>query len=97
MTACADQNQTFVKLKRTFTKAILERQSRNAFDHETGELEWIIFERAQVHMMVNTLRSRNGGETVSIERIGQVERSAIGHVNYLEKLALRCTDLAYED
>lgn len=92
----SDHRKAFFKLKDTLQTATGERSKRRDFDTESGELGWVIFERQQMHSAVNKLRAKAGLAPVPIERIERAEMSASGHIDYVEKFALRCADLVIE-
>lgn len=81
------------QLELAFQRAAAEREKRQGFDAETGELGWIIHERAVMHGTVNRIRAERGLDPVPMSDIEVVERSAQGHSDYAWKFVLRCADL----
>lgn len=83
---------------RRLLAALLEeadlRSSRNGFDDESRELEWVVAERQRMLAEVNDIRRAAGAEPVTVEQIENAERPAIGHVDYATKFALYCAELA---
>ncbi|WP_157831590.1 hypothetical protein [Microbacterium hominis] len=70
------------------------RSSRNGFDDESGELEWVVSERQRMLAEVNGIRRSTGADPVTAEQIKNAERPAIGHSDYATKFALYCAELA---
>lgn len=82
--------------RNTLMTAAEERSSRQGFDAATGELEWVLHERAVLLAEVNRIRAEIGGDPVDADAIEDVERGALGHVDYVTKFALYCAELALE-
>lgn len=89
-----DFTRTLGKFARTFAGAAAQRNARPDFDPVTQELGWVAFEREQMHQLVNTEREARGLPPVSAADIERVETSASGHIDYAQKFALGCTELA---
>lgn len=51
-------------------------------------------ERRRMRESVNRWRIRLAMPRVSAEEIERIEATAVGHIDYAEKFALRCADLA---
>lgn len=77
---------------RELSKAQQERPKRQGVT-DTGELEWIVFERDKLLELINLRRARLGAPAVNMEAVGRIENSAVGHVDYTSKLALRAAEL----
>lgn len=58
------------------------------------ECGWVAFERETMHRAVNDVRAENGLDEIPIEPVLRAERLAVGHVDYSEKFALYCAELA---
>lgn len=81
------------QLHLAFQRAAAEREKRRDFDAATGELGWVLHERAVMHATVNRIRAERGLDPVPLSDIEIVERSAQGHTDYAAKFVLRCADL----
>lgn len=81
------------QIEAAFSRAAAERGARNDFDLVTGELGWVLHERAVMHGTVNRLRGERGLAPVPVSDIEAVERSAQGHIDYAAKFVLRCAEL----
>lgn len=55
---------------------------------------WVHYEREQMTTAVNAARTNRGLEPVTLEDVARVERMACGHVDYFQKYALYCAELA---
>lgn len=93
MTRAALFDDARLELSLAFDRAAAERSKRDQFDPATGELGWVLHERAVMHGTVNRVREDRGLPPVPVEEIERVERSAQGHIDYASKFALRCADL----
>ncbi len=58
------------------------------------ELEWVIYERKVMFRVINAVRLQRERPQVTIEEVRRVERCAVGHVDYSQKFALYCAELA---
>lgn len=67
-----------------------EKRGRTAED----ELEWVQYEREVMWHLVNEVRAKNGAAPVPIEEVKRVENFAVGHIDYSQKFALYCAELA---
>lgn len=81
------------QLQMAFERAAGSREDRQAFDPVTGELGWVLHERAVMHGTVNRIREGRGLAPVPVSDIEKVERSALGHSDYGHKFVLRCAEL----
>lgn len=89
-------SQDLDSLRATLSRAQRERPQRREFIPIEGggsELGWVLHEREQMLLAVNTLRAASGKEPVSIEDLLAVESRACGHVDYTTKFAIGCADL----
>ena len=86
--------RAYAQLRQTFASAAEERSARPGIDPEAGEFAWVLFERAQMHAGVNAIRARNGLPELTMEEVAAVESTAMGHIDYAEKYAFRCAELA---
>lgn len=80
----------------TLMNAAADRSSRQRFDAATGELEWVLHERAVLLSEVNRVRAETGGAPVEADAIEDAEQGALGHVDYATKFALYCAELALD-
>ncbi len=55
---------------------------------------WVLFERDAMRAAVDAERAARGLPPVEPDRIIRVERLACGHVDYMEKYALYCAEMA---
>lgn len=62
--------------------------------HIGDELEWVIYEREVMLRAVNAVRLQRDCSAVIVEEVRRVERCASGHVDYSQKFALYCAELA---
>lgn len=78
--------------RRELAKAQQERPARPGVT-DSGELEWVVFEREKLLELVNARRAKLGMPAVDMAAVMRVETSAVGHVDYTQKLALGAADL----
>lgn len=55
---------------------------------------WVHYEREQMTSAVNTARTNRGLEPVTLADVARVEQQAVGHVDYFQKFAFYCSELA---
>ena len=77
---------------RVLSAAQEERHLRQAW--VDGELGWVLYEREVMLAEVNRLRAQRGLDRIHMDRLRRVERMAEGHIDYSEKFALYCAELA---
>lgn len=85
-----------VELEQVLLRAAADRPRFQGVDATSGELAWIVNERRAMLDAVNRLRARDGREPVLAERLIAVELTAVGHVDYAHKFALRAAELVHE-
>lgn len=73
-------------------KAQEERLSRRGVA-ESGELEWVVFERNRLMELINAERVKLSGEPVDMDAVMRIEQSAVGHFDYTHKLAIGAAEL----
>jgi hypothetical protein len=56
---------------------------------------WVVYEREQMLTAVNRERASRGLPPASMDAIARVDTQSAGHVDWLEKFALRCSELAF--
>ena len=61
-----------------------------------NEPEWIIYERKVMFEAVNAVRLQRDCAPVTIEAMRRAEGCAAGHVDYSQKFALYCAELALQ-
>lgn len=61
-----------------------------------GERAWIVLERRTMLEATNNARAKRGLPPVEMYRVMAVERSAVGHIDYVHKFALGCAFLVEE-
>jgi len=79
--------------------AATQRKRRTALVSAPGgvgrsEPEWVAFERRAMAEVVDAARAARGLAAASPERLQRAERIAVGHVDYMEKFALYCAEIA---
>lgn len=77
---------------RELSEAQKERPARQGVT-DTGELEWVVFERDKLLELINLRRSRLNAPAVGMAVVEQIENFAVGHFDYTKKLALGAADL----
>lgn len=79
-----------------FSEASSHREERwNEVSGPYGpEPAWVGWEARQMLELVNELRAEDGLEPSTLEQVRRIEQSACGHVDYVDKYALRCAFLA---
>ena len=58
-----------------------------------GELEWVVFERDKLLDLINRQLAKLGKPQVEMPAVMQIENSAVGHIDYTQKLAIRSAEL----
>jgi hypothetical protein len=89
---------TLDEIQKRLGRIFQERSKRNHTITHMGapELAWVVYEREQLHKIVNSLRQRLGKDPLPIEQIERVETRAKGHVDYAVKLAIGATELVHD-
>lgn len=65
---------------------------------EGPEMEWALHERRTMLAWVNQYRADHGlPDEITEAEVTRVERQAAGHIDYAEKFALYCADLAMRE
>jgi len=84
------------RLAETFQKVLMEAQKLRPQKSKWigDELEWIIYERKIMLDVVNAERFRRG--LPAVVDVGKAERCAMGHIDYTQKFALYCAELAVQ-
>jgi hypothetical protein len=77
---------------REISKVQQERAERPGVT-EAGELEWVVFERDKLLGLINWELAKIGKPQVEMPKVMQIEQSAVGHVDYTQKLAIRAAEL----
>lgn len=73
-------------------RAQRERTSRQRVT-DTGELEWVVYERNRLAELINAARADLGKPAVSMDAVMRVENAANGHFDYTAMLAVGAADL----
>lgn len=84
------------RLATTLAAAQRQRRSRAGWSgppRGVGEPAWVQFERAVMHAEVNQARAEHGAAPVSMEAVARAEQLALGHIDYVAKFALHCSEL----
>lgn len=92
-----DRLQLTDQLHRVLREAAQQRDLRGDLDPATGELGWVLFERQQMLGAVNRAREAAGRALVTEDQVRVAAMTATGHIDYAQKFALRCADLALEE
>lgn len=84
------------KLAENFKKTLMDAQKlRPTKSKWIGtELQWVIDERKTMLDAVNAERFRRG--LLPVTNVDKAERCAMGHVDYTQKFALYCAELAVQ-
>lgn len=82
------------ELKEALLTAVDERAQRAVFDQASGEFGWVLHERRVMLDATNRIRTGRGLPPVGEEAIIQAETSASGHIDYAQKFAVGCAELA---
>ena len=77
---------------RELSKVQSERPARPGVT-ESGELEWVLWERIALLGLVGQARAERGLPNVEMTEILRVEQLAVGHVDYTRKLAFGAAKL----
>ena len=96
MTTVDHRHAMLDRFKRVLRAAMAERSQRQD-EVRTGnglELDWVLFERQEMFAAVNRALAEQGLPLVEMAAVERVERHACGHVDYFEKYALYCAELA---
>lgn len=88
--------QDLHELKVALLTAAAARNQRDHFDTATGELGWVIHERHVMLDATNRLRASRGLLPIDEDAIIRIETSASGHIDYVQKFAIGCAELAGE-
>jgi hypothetical protein len=93
--------QLIDRFKETFALAAKERPARQTRVKTTDwkgrpdeEIGWVVFEREVMHKLVNEIRVKRGLSEIGISEVQKVETWACGHVDYAQKYAIYCAELA---
>lgn len=79
------------ELYAALSTATAERHLRSGW--VDGDLEWVHHERSVMHDKTNAILARAGMPPASEEQIRSAESRAMGHVDYVQKFAMGCTDI----
>lgn len=58
------------------------------------EPAWVVYERGVMLDATNRIRAQHGLPPVDLAAIERIDNSAAGHIDWLDKFALRCAALA---
>lgn len=83
-------------LRDRFLAALTSAQEQRPWrqEMEGDELGWIVYERTTMHQLVNQVRAESDLPPVDLGRVTRAENLAAGHVDYSQKFALYCAELA---
>lgn len=81
------------ELLKRLRAAAKHRDTRPELD-ANGEPAWVAYERQVMHEEVNAYRRDAGLPEIDLAEVARVERQACGHVDYADKYALYCAELA---
>lgn len=78
-----------------FRTVLSDAASARKLTDSEGREGWIVRERQAMWHTVCVERAKLGLEPVALVEVERVERSAVGHIDYADKFALRCAELVY--
>jgi len=86
------------KLIGDFLRVLGDAQKRRSEKSKQigDELEWVIYEREVMLQATNAVRLQRKKPQITVEEVHRVEEMAVGHVDYSQKFALYCAQLALE-
>ena len=93
-TDSADRRTLIESFVREISKAQRERAER-PHPTEAGELGWVAFERDKLLGLINQELAKLGKPQVEMSAVVRIEDSAVGHVDYTQKLAIRAVELVF--
>lgn len=71
-------------------------ERRDTVQTVTGpEPAWTVYERGQMLAAVNRERDIRGLPPVGMDAVAYLDNQSAGHIDWLEKFALRCSELAF--
>ncbi|PWK81700.1 hypothetical protein C8D88_116111 [Lentzea atacamensis] len=74
-----------------------KRQEVVATGSAEPELSWVLYERHGMLAEVNRIREELGYVRTTLGPLWAAERLCVGHVDYAEKWALYCAEIAMEE
>lgn len=83
-------------MRETLSDAMDERDQRRDLvsDGPRTVPAWVHYEREAMTTAVNTARANRGLEPITLKAVARVEHQAVGHVDYFQKFAFYCAELA---
>lgn len=83
-------------MRQTLSDAMGHRNQRPDFvpDGPHTVPAWVHYERETMATAVNAVRTNRDLEPVTLKDVARVERQAVGHVDYFQKFAFYCAELA---
>lgn len=91
----ADRRMLIDWFVREISKVQQERPARQ--DVTDGELEWVVFERDKLLELINWKRAKFGKPQVEMSAAMRIDQSAVGHVDYTQKLAIGAAEVVLAD
>ena len=87
------------RMERVLGAAMLKRSDRlQVGDFGDGyETRWVHYERHLMLAEVNQARAEQGHGPITVHVLKRVEQVACGHVDYFQKFALYCAELALNE
>jgi len=83
---------------RTDAAAAIAKAHRAAANHRTAPVaEWLERERMAIALEANKWAGQCGWRKVTVADVERIEHKAIGHSDYVEKLALHVVELMCDD
>jgi len=83
-------NQTYRNVAHCALEAALDRETKK----RPKNPNWIEDERQLMFEIVNERREQLGKTPIPLADVERVERTAVGHTDYIHKFALYCSELA---
>ncbi|UWS61956.1 hypothetical protein N2384_01625 [Bacillus paralicheniformis] len=83
-------------MREALSNAMDERDQRPGLvsDGPRNVPAWVHYEREAMTTAVNTARANRGLEPITLKAVARVEQQAVGHVDYFQKFAFYCAELA---
>ena len=83
-------------MRNVLSKAMEDRDQRRDFvdDRPHSVPAWVHYERETMTSAVNLARTNRGLDPVTLTDVARVEQQACGHVDYFQKYAFYCAELA---
>ncbi|WP_143765246.1 hypothetical protein [Catenulispora acidiphila] len=91
-----DRRALIARFADEISKVQQERYLRGGVT-DSGELEWVVFEREKLLDLVNAELAKFSKSPVDMAAVMLIENSAVGHIDYTQKLAIRAAELVLSE